>query len=73
MADKMKCEAVGSAVVKFIMALSDGVDLGDVDEFTSLGQAALVAAGEYKRDPDAAIAYTLAGAATAFGDMKSEV
>lgn len=70
--DKVELQAVGAKLVDLVLALADGVGVDDLDEGTAFLVAASSVASDIAGDPDAAIADILAGAASAFADLKRD-
>jgi len=68
--NKEHAMAVGAKFVELADAVSDGVDVTDVQKLMELGTAFMAAADEFKNDKDAAIFYALSGATGKVGDMK---
>ncbi len=68
--DKTKPVAVGHALFSLIEAVSDGVDMGDMDEFLAFTMSLSAAQAEMSQDTDAAVLHVLSGAADAFGDAR---
>jgi hypothetical protein len=68
--DKAQVQAVGAALVGAGVAVSDGLDVSDINSATTLGSAILVAAGDFQTDKDAAILDLLSGAANALADLR---
>lgn len=70
MYNKEQVQAVGSAIVKTIEAVKDGVDVSDVGTAIELMTAFAGAADEFKGDTDAAILHLVASIADGIGDAR---
>ena len=70
--DKVALQEVGGKLVDLILALADGVGVDDLDEGSAFLVAAATQGASIASDTDAAVADILAGAASAFADLKRD-
>ena len=71
--DKQELQAVGAKLVDLVIALSDGAGVEDLEEGVAFLTAAASQGASIASDTDAAVADILAGAASAFADLKRDV
>ena len=60
----------GRKLVELILALKDGVDVEDSDEFISFGTALMGSIDEIKEDTDAAVLHLVSGITDRLGDER---
>jgi hypothetical protein len=70
--DKVAMQEIGGKLVDLVLALADGVGVEDLEEGVAFLSAAATQGSSIAADPDAAIADILAGAASAFADLKRD-
>ncbi len=60
----------GRKLVELILALKDGLDVEDSDEFIAFGTALMGSVDEIKEDTDAAVLHLISGMTDRFGDER---